>query len=353
MDISLLVQYTKILIMAKKVTSKIVAEIAGVSQSAVSRVFTPGASVSQDTREKIIKVANCLGYRPNAIARSLSTRSTKLIGLIIARMGEPFYADVLNQLTARLQKNDYHTLLLNAYAGDNVDELLTIALRYQVDGLVCASSTFTSDLAAHCASCGVPLVIFHRFSRQDGEANIVRCDHFQGAQLLAEELAMADHRRIAFIAGVSSSSTSRERERGLIEGLTRYCKKLWARVEVESYEYRAGYEAAGKLLQRRVRPDAIFAFNDVMAMAVIDCARELGVDVPGALSVVGFDGLEEAERQGYNLTTIRQPVKEIVEVAVTLLLRSIMNPEASYETRIIPGTLIRGGSARLLPEREK
>jgi Transcriptional regulators len=336
--------------MKKKVTSKTVAELAGVSQSAVSRTFTPGASVSSKTREKVIKVADSLGYRPNAIARSLSTRSTKLIGLIMARMSEPFYADVLHRFTAVLQEKGYSTLLLHTYAGKDVEQVLSLALQYQVEGLICASSTLTTSLAEQCASRGVPLVVFHRFSEQDGGANLVRCDHFQGGRLLAEELVKSGHRRIAFIAGASSSSTSLEREKGFIEGLSRHDVRLWLRAQVHSYEYSEGVAVARAMLHESMRPDAVFAFNDIMAMAVVDCARDSGLSVPGDLSVVGFDGIEIGQQGGYRLTTIKQPTEEMVRVSVELLMRSIANPGAKFESRVLPGVLLRGSSARLSPE---
>ena len=158
-------------------------------------------------------------------------------------------------------------------------------------------------------------MVFHRFSEQDGGANIVRCDHFQGGRLLAEELSKAGPKRIAFIAGASPSSTSLEREKGFVEGLAAFAHRLWPRTQVHSYEYREGCAIARKMLQKAKRPDAIFAFNDIMAMAVVDQARELGIRIPDELSVVGFDGVDIGQQGGYRLTTIRQPTQEMARVS--------------------------------------
>ena len=334
--------------MAKKITSKNVAEIAGVSQSAVSRTFTPGASVSPKTREKVLKVANCLGYRPNAIARSLSTQRTYLVGLVVPRMQEPFYAEVLHRFTIQLQKRRYATFLLNAFDGGSVDSVVSTAQRYQVEGLICASVTISSSFAEHCAQYGLPLVMFHRFPEQSEKTNIVRCDHFAGGRLLAEALVDAGHRRIAFLGGAESSSTSREREKGFIDGLAGRGVQLWDREQVATYEYGDGYQIARGMLQRENRPDAIFAFNDIMAMATIDCARDLGIAVPDALSVVGFDGIAEGQWAAYRLTTIRQPIEDMVNASVDMLLNAVASPDAGFAARVFPGEFIRGGSARLV-----
>lgn len=333
--------------MGKKITSKTVAEIAGVSQSAVSRTFTPGASVSLETREKVLKVANCLGYRPNAIARSLSTRSSRLVGLVVPRMQEPFYAEVLHRFTSLFQKRGYVALLLNAFDGGGIDSVVSLALQYQLEGVVCASATISSGLADQCAQHRLPLVMFHRFSSQSSNVNIVRCDHFSGGRLLANELIKAGHERIAFLGGAGASSTSREREKGFIEGLAERGVQLWRRELAASYEYQDGYCLAREMLRDPNRPDAVFAFNDIMAMAVIDCAREMGVSTPGDLSVVGFDGIEEGQRFCYRLTTIAQPIEDMVSASVDMLLAAIVDSEIGFASQVFPGTLIKGASARL------
>ena len=333
--------------MAKKVTSRDVAVKAGVSQSAVSRAFTPGASVAPGTRERIVAVAQGLGYRPNYIARSLSLKRTNMIGLLMVRVRDAFYADLLDRFTTLLQANNYRTLLLNMGDGGDVEKVVSLALEYQVDGLISTSAILSSNLTSHCASRGVPLLIFNRFSRDMTSANLVRCDHFGGAALLGDLLVRAGHKRIAFIAGEAASSTNLEREAGFRQSLAARKRTLWGREEAGSYEYRDGYFAARSLLGRARRPDAIFAANDMMAMATIDCARSLGLTVPGDLSVVGFDGVEMSARPAYDLTTVVQPVAEMVALAVEILINSITTERTGFETRVLPGALRLGKSARL------
>lgn len=335
----------------KRITSKDVARKAGVSQSAVSRTFTPGASVASETREKVIAAANVLGYRPNVIARSLSLNRTRMIGLIMVRVRDPFYACLLDLFTRGFQERQYWTLLLNTSDGGNLERVLSLAMQYQVDGLITTSAVLSSELAEYCASCGVPLLVFNRFGKKVAtQVNNVRCDHYRGTRFLGAELVRAGHKRIAFIAGEEESSTSVERENGFLDGLAEQKARLWARESAMSYEYEAGYSAAHRLLTRRHRPDAIFAANDMIGMAVIDCAVDMGISVPGELSVAGFDGLDLASHSPYRLTTIRQPVEDMVQQSVDILLKTIDDPLSEYMSRVLPGKFIPGASARLSPD---
>ena len=147
----------------KKTTSVEVAKLAGVSQSAVSRVFTPGASSSKRTSEKVLKAAAKLGYRPNILARSLITGRTRIIGLVVAYLDNYFYPEAVELLSNALQKKGYHVLVFMASkTAGNIDDVLEEMLDYQVDGVIAASVAMSSDLAARCNAAGVPVVLFNR-----------------------------------------------------------------------------------------------------------------------------------------------------------------------------------------------
>ena len=228
------------------VSSVEVAHLAGVSQAAVSRVFTPGASVSEEMREKVMTAAKQLGYRPNAIARSLNQHSTRMIGLVMVRFMNPFYARLLQEFTAKLQALGYWTLLLNIAHGDELERALPLALQYQVDGLIITSATLSSHLAEECAQYGTPVVLFNRYAL-DSSVNAVCCDSARGGRLVADALADAGHQRIAYIAGEAGSSTNQDRERGFTSRLRERGREV-AFVEQGDYSYESGYAAAKRLL---------------------------------------------------------------------------------------------------------
>jgi DNA-binding LacI/PurR family transcriptional regulator len=328
------------------VSSIEVARLAGVSQAAVSRVFTPGASVSDEMREKVLAAAKQLGYRPNAIARSLTQRSTHMIGLAMVRFMNPFYARLLQEFTARLQALGYWTLLFNVSHGDELEQALPTALQYQVDGLIITSATLSSRLADECAQFGTPVVLFNRYSL-DSDVNAVCCDSVRGGRLVADALVDAGHRRFAYLAGEAGSSTNQDRERGFVSRLRERGHEL-ALSEQGDYSYESGYAAAKRLLEREDRPDAIFCANDLMAMAALDVARcELGLRVPEDLSIIGFDDILQAGWPKYDLTTVRQPVERMVDATIELLLSAIENPDGERILRMIPPTLAVRSSARM------
>ncbi len=342
--------------MAKKkssngVSSIDVARLAGVSQAAVSRTYTPGASISDRMRRRVLAAAEQLGYQPNIIARSLSGKSTRLVGIIMVKIGDPFYAKILAAFSRKLQEKGYWSLLLNVNEDLPLDAVLPQALQYQVDGIVLTSATLSSTIASQCTAMGVPVVMFNRFSLEV-EVNAVGCDHTGGARLLAELLVKAGHKRFAYISGEENSSTNRERERGFTERLAALGYELYAR-ESGDYSYESGIQAAAKILTVNPRPDALFCANDFMAIAAIDQARSLGLKVPGDLSVVGFDDASMAGWPRYSLTTIQQPVDRLVEAAVDVLISAIETPENERVIKVIPGRLVLRDSARLPTEQNR
>jgi DNA-binding LacI/PurR family transcriptional regulator len=323
-----------------------VARLADVSQAAVSRVFTPGASVSDEMRERVLAAADKLGYRPNVIARSLVRKSTKMIGLVVVRFTNPFYARMIRDFTRALQNRGYWTLLLNIQDSQEVEKTLPMALQYRVDGIIITSATLSSKLADECARLGTPVVLFNRYALT-GNVNAVRCDNVGGGRMVADALLDAGHKRIAYIAGEEGSSTNRDRERGFTERLQERSYTLALR-ESGDYTYESGYAAARRLLQRDDPPDAIFGASDLMAMGALDLVRyELGIRVPEELSIIGFDDIPMAGWPGYSLTTIQQPVERMVDATIQVLMDAIEAPGAEAVIRTIPPTLVVRSSARI------
>jgi len=331
----------------QKITSMEVAKLAGVSQSAVSRVFTPGASSSKKTNELVRKAAAELGYRPNVLARSLITGKSRMIGLVVAYLDNYFYPEALELLSSALQKKGYHVLIFmsgnkEGDIADAVDEILD----YQVDGIIAASVSMSSDLAKRCTSAGVPVVLFNR-TQDDDRLSAVTSDNFQGGQKVARFLLAGGHKRIGYIAGWEGASTQRDREKGFTEELVRNGQELYAR-EVGNFNSDEARQAARTMFSKQNFPDAVFVANDAMAIAVIDVIRfELGLQVPEQVSVVGYDDVPISSWPAYDLTTVRQPANRMVAETVSILIESIENQTTIARRIEIDGPLMVRGSAKI------
>lgn len=336
--------------MGEKITSLQVAERAGVSQSAVSRVFTPGASVSQKTVDKVRKAAAELGYRPNVLARAMVSGKSRIVGLIVAYLDNYFYPEALELLSKSLQEQGYHVLVFmtNRTSGQ-IDDVVDEILDYQVDAIVTASVALSSNLSERCLAAGVPVVHFNRF--QDGEAvSFIASDNIAGGKRLAEFLIAGGHQRIAYIAGWEGASTQRDRETGFRQGLADDGRDLFAR-ECGQFDTEQATAAARRMFDvpEEKRPDAVFVANDHMAFAVMDELRfGLGLKVPEDVSVVSFDDTPPAAWRAYDLTTMRQRANLMVAETVEALLAHIENPTTAkpYQVAIHTPLIIRG-SARI------
>ncbi len=323
----------------KRVSSVQVARFAGVSQATVSRVYTPGASVSSEMRHKVISAAKKLGYHPNVLARSLTRRSTNIIAVVMFRFGNPFYTRLLKEFSHQLQERNYWTLLLNTESDAGVEMALPTALQYQVDGIILTATTLSSTLAEECARAGTPVILFNRYAIESN-VNAVCCDNVGAGRMVADVFVDAGHKRIAFMAGEENTLTSRDRERGFVERLRERGHELALR-DVGNFTYEDGYAAAQRLLNRPDRPDAIFCVSDLMAMAVIDVAKyEMGIRIPEELSVIGFDGITMGNWSHYSLTTVCQPLERMVTATIEVLMNAIEDPQSERVLRMIPASII-------------
>ena len=327
----------------RAVTSYDVAERAGVSQSAVSRCFTPGASVSKATRAKIMKAVEELGYRPNAIARSLITQRSNMVAVIVANLA--FHPEFTAYLSRSFSDRGLHVLLFTMEHEADADRVVDQIWQYRVDGVIAAVRLPRRHIESF-ASRRLPAVFINRLDA-DVRTNSVSCDQAEGEHLLVDELIAAGHRRFGIVRGPVDSAVSvqrvdsavqRLRERGVDE----------VRFADGDFDYESGKRAMHALMSDGIAPEAIICANDMMALGVMDAARhELGLGIPRDLSVVGFDGLRQARWSSYDLVTILQPTGTMVQAAVDMLVARIENPSLGTEKRVFSGQLLRGSSARL------
>ena len=331
----------------KKVTSLEVAKLAGVSQSAVSRVFTPGASSSKKTNELVRNAAKELGYRPNILARSLITGRSRIIGLVVAYLDNYFYPEALELLSSALQKKGYHVLVfMAAKTAGNIDDIVDEILDYQVDGIIAASVAMSSELATRCGAAGVPVVLFNR-TQDDKRLSAVTSDNILGGQKVAEFLIATGHSKIGYISGWEGASTQRDREKGFKDELIRNQLSIFSR-EVGNFNSDEARQAARRMFTGEEIPDAVFVANDDMAFAVMDVIRfELDLKIPEDVSVVGYDDVPVASWPAYNLTTVRQPANRMVAEAVSILMDSIENKTNEPRRIEIDGPLIIRGSTKI------
>jgi DNA-binding LacI/PurR family transcriptional regulator len=342
--------------MKSNATAQDVARLAKVSQSAVSRTFTPGASVSEHTRQRVTAAARTLGYRPNAMARTLITGRSRIVALVMSYLENQFYPLVIEKLSQQLQQHGYHVLMFIS-GKEEPGAVLTEILQYQVDAIVMASTTLSPDFARTCAAAGVPVVLFNRVpevnTRARRTASTVTSDNYAGGRLAGALLAARGHRRIAFLAGLENSSTSIERERGLQDALREAGLKPFARA-VGNYQFEGAQEATRALFKGRRAPDAMFVANDHMAIAALDVLRlELRLNVPQDVSVIGFDDVPQAAWGAYSLTTVVQSVQDMVGATVDLLLQQIEHG-APARNVVIPCRLVERQSVRpAIPNRKQ
>ncbi len=333
--------------MVKAATSIDVAKLAGVSQSAVSRAYTPGASVAETTRNKVMDAARKLGYRPNAIARTLITRKSRMIAVVASYLDNQFYPSVIEKLSKRLQQDGYHLLLFIAEAHQEADELLMQLMQYHVDGIVLLSATLSSGIAKDCADAGIPVILFNRIAQAGGTVNSVASDNEAGGRMAAKALLAAGHRRIGYIAGMEDSSTNRDRESGFNAELAAAGQRVFART-VGHYSFEGAQNAARQMFQAAdavQRPSAVFVANDHMAIAVMDVLRgELKLRVPQDVAVIGFDNVPQAAWGGYALSSIEQDAQAMIEETARIMLEQIQDEALLAQHVNLPVCLIERGS---------
>ncbi|MEM1176304.1 MAG: LacI family DNA-binding transcriptional regulator [Pseudomonadota bacterium] len=330
----------------KRATSSDVAALAGVSQSAVSRVFQDGASASKAMRERVMAAADQLGYRPNAIARGLITQRSNMVAVVISKLTNLYYPEVLVQLTQRFSEQGVRVLLFALERESDTETVVEQMLQYRVDGILTAAM-FSPEQLETIDNALIPVVLYNR-TAPGQQASSVRCDQEEGERWLVDELVNAGHRSFGVVEGPVDSVVSVERKTGALNELRRLGITDITTVSGD-FGYETGRECFAELVEKHGSPpDAVIAANDVMAIGCIDEAREaLGLSVPDDISIVGFDGVGPARYSAYALTTVRQPVQRMTQSAASMLLERIENPELSPEKRAFSGIPIRGRSARL------
>jgi DNA-binding LacI/PurR family transcriptional regulator len=319
-----------------------VAQLAGVSQSAVSRTFTEGASVSEQTRAKVLKAATQLGYRPSAIPRIMFTHRSNLVAIAAGGLYNPMMAALLEAYTLRLQSEGFQVLLFNVEGAEPLDEYIPRIASYRVDALFITRCIMSRKSAEEFRKFRIPIISFNTEDQNDWVSS-VRPDDFGGGRQIAELFIRRGAKRFAYIAGLPNNIASNDRLAGFQEGLKKG-RKPQAKVECASFRYEAGFEAAMHMFEGRDRPDALFCGNDLIAMGAIDALRKLKIRVPEDTMVAGFDDIPQASWDAYNLTTLAQSIAETVDRSMQLF-RGVLDGSRRRGARsVVPVSIVERGS---------
>jgi DNA-binding LacI/PurR family transcriptional regulator len=300
------------------INSKTVAKIAGVSQATVSRVFNSQVNIREETRQLVLDTAHKLGYRPNAIARSLTSRKSNLVAVVSIGVVNPYYHSNIVKISNEIQKSGRQTLFFVSTKEQELDDILAQILQYQVDAVIVLSAVLSTQMTKECARVRVPVVVFNKYTVNENVLSVCS-DNVGAGWMIANYLYEKGHQRYAFIGSETFSGTSSDRQKGFLDCLA---EKGIGDCVMRSvpYTYREGYEAMCSILRDIPRPDAVFCAADLIALGALDAARwEFGMDVPRDIAIIGFDNIPEASFEAYRLTTVEQKIDEMVSMAFDYL----------------------------------
>jgi DNA-binding LacI/PurR family transcriptional regulator len=299
------------------VTQHDIARISGVSQSVVSRVLGGGGYVSDTAKAKVMKAAAKVGYLPDAGARALVTGTSNVIAIAAANVTNSFYPYLLDRLSMAVQTHGREIMLFNAPGGRDVDTLLPGVLTYRIRAAIIMTAGLSSTIASQLRSRGVQVVMLNRYSLDLGSSTVA-CDNVAAGRMVAEAFLQAGRTRVAYVGGQVISSTNLDRKTGFFARLAEAGIEPVLALD-GAFTHQWGYEA-GAVLARLPEIQAVFCADDDIALGVIDHLRfDCGRRVPEDVAVVGFDDIPGAAWPAYNLTTVRQPIDEMITRTLELL----------------------------------
>ena len=332
----------------KSITSKDVAKQAGVSQSTVSRVFNSpqGCTVKPLVKERVLSVAKELGYRPNLVARGMISGRTNIVGLVVGDSLGPFYNAIINSFVKKLQDIGKQCLVFKVPRQDQIDQIIERVIQFQVDAVVITASAMTKVMAETIIGNDIPVVLFNRFI-PGTDINTVYVDPIYGSGLVADYLYKNGHRNIGYIQFTRETSEEVEKKVGFYSKLRQH-QIYQIQEEKSEYDYQAGYEAGVRMLHKDNPPTAIFCTSDLTAMGVMDAARfKLGIKIPEELSVIGYDNIDMASWEAYSLTTVQQPIQDMIEEVVHMVDVLLKDGKSKNRIQMIePRLMIRKSSGK-------
>ena len=330
------------------VTLKEVAERAGVSRSAVSRTFTDGASVSDKMRRKVEKAARELGYSPNALASSLTTGRTKLIGLVSNNFHNPIFLEVFDLFTRGLQDRGLRPLLVNLTDETDPEHSVRMLRQYSVDGVVVASSTLPPGFAKAFRDAGVPVV--HSFGRSSSapQVHVVGIDNVECGRMAARTLIARGYSHVGFMGGPEDATSTQDRHAGFMSEMTKHPNIQTTHSFAEAYSFEAGRKEMLRLVKSNPA-QAYFCGDDVLSIGALSAIKDSNLQVPDDIGIIGLNDMEMARWENINLTTIHQPIRQIVTSSIELMVAMLDEPDRYPEARIFPCSVVERDTLRPAP----
>ena len=320
-------------------TSKDVAMLAGVSQATVSRAFSNSANLAPETRMRVMEAANTLNYKPNALARSLVSTHSNIIGVVKGYTQNVMFSEMLSEIVYGLQQADKRVIYFEARQNESIDNLADKIMQYQIEGLILMYANLTSDLTLSCRQRDIPVLQMHRYSKTL-RTNAVLPDNFRAAAEAAELFVKRGFRNFVYLGGEINSSSNMERQLGFLKKLGQYGFNnpvVWNGL----YTYESGREAMRTLAPKLPLPCAILCGNDLMAFGAIDVLKyELGLRVGEDVALIGFDNTFMGQWPSYSLTTFAQPIEKMVQDGLSLLFANINDHQMAPVERRYPLVLI-------------
>jgi LacI family transcriptional regulator len=321
------------------VTSVDIARVAKVSQATVSRVLNGNPNVSEEKRAAVLAAMEAVGYRPNALAQGLRMRKTSTIGVVVAGITNPFYPEALEAVGKQLERAGQRMVLWDSDRGGE-DAALDAVRQGLVDGVIFTSVSEGSGTLEEALRLGAPVVLLNRGSAE-ASCDQVTSNNFEGAVEAARYLHQIGHRRIGLLGGPLVARTARDRMDGFLHGLRELDQPVPGELVRDAlFTHEGGRMGLRELLDLPEPPTAVFCVNDFSAFGAIDGAREVGLDVPSQLSVIGYDNVAMAAWRSYQLTTVSQQLDAMAGRVVELLLRRVSRQEAPIRHDRFAGALV-------------
>jgi LacI family transcriptional regulator len=323
-------------------TIRDVAETAGVSITTVSHVINKTRFVSEDLVQRVNEAIRELNYQPSGLARSLRTRASGTIGIVIPDNTNPFFAEVVRGIEDYCYEQGYSVFLCNSDgAPDREYNHLKMLREKGVEGLILVSAGDDQDSLELLGSGQIPNVIIDR-EVEISTTDAVLVDNFKGGYEATQYLIQLGHRRIGCITGPSQITPSGQRLKGYIQALLNNTLEVDENLIITgNFRSQSGSAGLLQLMKATSPPTAIFACNDLMAIGAMAAAREIGINIPEQVSIIGFDDIALASLVIPKLTTIAQPIRTLGETGAKLLLQRIRKETSSKSTIILDPVLVK------------
>ncbi|RLJ40931.1 LacI family transcriptional regulator [Litoreibacter meonggei] len=327
------------------VTLKDVAELAGVSRSAVSRTYTEGASVSVKTRKKVMSAATALGYSPNALASSLTTGRTKMIGLVSNNFHNPVFLEVFDLFTRGLQQRDLRPLLVNLTDETDPDASIRMLRQYSVDGVIVASSTLPPAFAKAFRDAGVPAV--HSFGRHSAlpDVDVLGIDNIAAGRLAARTLIERGYTEVGFLGGPADATSTLDREKGFLSEVALHKGMSATTSFANAYSFEAGHSEMTRLLKSDPA-QAYFCADDVLSIGALSALQSARLRVPADVGLIGLNDMKMASWANINLTTIHNPFPEIIAASIERVAALVQDQDIPPQARLFDCSVVERGTLR-------